>query len=125
MELLILFAIVVIAFQLGKHYGYYRIVKLMKEVADEQGIDLEKELGIVKQQEEKKSSPSVHTLQVEQHGEMLYLFDVESDNFICQGSNVQELAKIALDTKKIEYAAVKHGEIVYKFVKGTSTEVTA
>jgi hypothetical protein len=43
MELLILFSIVVIAFQAGKHWGYYKIVKTMKEVAEEQGIDLEKE----------------------------------------------------------------------------------
>ena len=125
MELLLLLILVVVAFQAGKHYGYYKIVTLMKQVAEEQGIDLEKELGIVKEQEEAKKTPSVYKLQVEQHGELLYLFDAESDKFICQGASVQELAKLALDTKKIEYAAVKHGENVYRFVNGTSTEVTA
>lgn len=123
MELLILFTIVVVAFQAGKHYGYYKIVKLMKEVAEEQGIDLEKELGIVKEKEESKKNPSVHKLEVETHGDLLYLFDKESDRFICQGSSVQELAKLAKELKQVNLAAVKHGDKLFAFKDGESTEV--
>jgi hypothetical protein len=124
MELLILFAIIVIAFQLGKHYGYYKIVKLMKEVAEEQGLDLEQELGLMQEKEVIKT-PSVLKLQVEQHGELLYLFDVDTDNFICQGSSVQELCELAKKQKNVLYAAVKHGDKVFAFKDGESTEVTA
>ncbi len=126
MELLILFAIVFIAFQMGKHYGYYKIVKLMKEVAEEQGLDLERELGIVQEREEQKNQPEkVHKLQVEQHGDLLYLFDKESDSFICQGSSVQELCDLAKKHKNVNLAAVLHGEKVFKFQDGISTEVQA
>lgn len=125
MELLILLALVV-AFQMGKHYGYYKIVKTMKEVAEEQGFDLEKQLGLGIEQEEKESKVNlVLKLQVEQHGELLYLFDAESDNFICQGTTVQELAKLAKDLKKVNYAAVKHGDKIFAFKDGESIEVTA
>jgi len=126
MELLILFAIVVVAFQAGKHYGYYKIVKLMKEVAEEQGLDLERELGIIQvREEEKNKADTVHKLQVEQHGEMLYLFDKESDNFICQGSSVQELCDLAKKHKNVNLAAVLHGDKVFAFKDGISTEVKA
>jgi len=126
MELLTLILIIVVAFQMGKHWGYYKLAKLMREVAEEQGIDLEKELGLVAEQEEKKNQANlVLKLEVEQHGELLYLFDVESDNFICQGTTVQELAKLAKDLKKVNYAAVKHGDKIFAFKDGESIEVTA
>lgn len=124
MELLILLLLVV-AFQAGKHYGYYKIVKLMKEVAEEQGLDLEKELGLVKEREEQNQSDKVHKLQVEQHGDLLYLFDKESDNFICQGASVQELCDLAKKHKNVNLAAVLHGDKVFAFKDGVSTEVKA
>ena len=125
MDILILALIVVVAFQAGKHYGYFKIVKLMKEVAEEQGLDLEKELGLVKEQEEAKKIPAVYKLEVETHGDLLYLFDKETDRFICQGSSVQELAKLAKELKQVNIAAVKYGDKVFAFKDGESTEVTA
>ncbi len=126
MELLLLFFIVYVAFQAGKHYGYYKLAKIMREVAEEQGIDLERELGLIQEQEETKSKvDTVLKLEVEQHGELLYLFDIETDKFICQGSSVQELAKLAKDLKQVNYAAVKHGDKIFAFKNGESTEVTA
>lgn len=124
MELLLLLILVVVAFQAGKHYGYFKIVKLMKEVAQEQGIDLEKELGLLKEQEEANKTPAVYKLEVETHGELLYLFDKETDRFICQGSSVQELAKLAKELKQVNLAAVKYGDKVFAFKDGISTEVT-
>ena len=96
----------------------------MKEVAEEQGLDLEQELGLMQEKEVIKT-PSVLKLQVEQHGELLYLFDVDTDNFICQGSSVQELCELAKKQKNVLYAAVKHGDKVFAFKDGESTEVTA
>ncbi len=122
MELLILL-LVFVAFQAGKHYGYYKIVKIMKEVADEQGFDLEKELGIAQEQDENQKVFVVPKLNVEQHGEVLYLFDVDTDNFICQGSSVQELAKLAKELKNVSVAAVKHGDKIFAFKDGESVEV--
>ena len=98
----------------------------MKEVAEEQGLDLEKELGIVKEQEEARGKPEkVYKLHVEQHGELLYLFEKDSDNFICQGSSVQELCDLAKKHKNVNFAAVMHGDKVFAFKDGISTEVVA
>ena len=125
MDIIVLILLLVVAFQAGKHYGYFKIVKLMKEVAEEQGLDLEKELGLVKEREEQNQTDTVHKLQVEQHGDLLYLFDKESDNFICQGSSVQELCDLAKKNKNVNLAAVLHGDKVFAFKDGISTEIKA
>lgn len=121
MELLLLACIVYVSFQAGKHWGYYKLVKTLKEVADEQGVDLEKELGLYKEEEEKKNI--VRELNVEQHGDVLYLFDKETDQFICQGSSVLELAEIAKKQKNVLYAVVKHGDKIFAFKDGISVDI--
>lgn len=121
-ELILLFAAgVFFGFLLGKIHAFLAISRMIKEVAEEQGIDLEKELR--ESQEPKVQVKLVHKLAVEKHGEMLYLFDKEEDSFICQGSSVQELAKLAKQYKNIMYAAVLYGDKVFQFKDGESTEV--
>jgi hypothetical protein len=123
MELLLILLVFVAAFQLGKMYGFYKVAMLLRQVADEQGIDLEKELGLIKENEENKEIDIVRKLMVEQHGEVLYLFDKETDEFIVQGASVQELAELAMKNKKIDFAAVLFGQKVFRFINGKSTEV--
>lgn len=120
MEILIALCV---GFIVGKMYGYYKVAKLLREVAEENGFDLEKELGLAKDEEADK--PQVYKLEVETHGEQLYLFDKESDNFICQGASVQELAKLAKEYKNVTFAAVKHGNKIFAFKDGESTEVAS
>jgi hypothetical protein len=121
MEILFLITFVV-GFFLGKYYGFYKVASMMKEVAEERGFDLVKELGLNK---EDTATPQVYKLEVETHGDMLYLFDKESDNFICQGSSVQELAKFAKDYKNVTLAAVKYNNKIFAFKDGESIEVLA
>ena len=125
MELfLFLFSIFALGFVAGKIHTYFHVAKLLREVASHAGIDIEKE---IRKLDGEKVQPEklVYKLMVEEHGESLYLFDKETDEFICQGASVQELAKLALERKKINLAAVLHGEKVFKFKDGESTEVTA
>ena len=106
-------------FIFGKLHTYFYIGNLLKQVAEEQGIDLEKEI----KQTSAPPKPRVYKLDVEEHGDMLYLFDVEKHNFICQGKTVEELCELAKQQKNVLYAAVKHGERVFQFKDGVSTEV--
>lgn len=123
MDILALILLLIVAFQAGKHYGYFKIVKIMKEVADEQGFNLEKELGIIEDKEEKPKNV-VRKLKIDVGGDILYLFDIDTDTFICQASCVQDLAKIAKERSQIIYAVVKHGDKFFAFKDGESTEVT-
>lgn len=119
MELILVF---VGGFLAGKLYAYYKIVGTIKELAEEHGIDLSKELDKLDQKEQEPGE-LIYKLQVEKHGDLLYLFDKDSDEFICQGSSVQELAKLSYSLKKIEKAAVLYNETFFKFVNGESTQV--
>jgi len=71
----------------------------MRDIAEDQGIDVQAELDALKHED--TSGPVVYKLEVEKHGEFLYLFDVESENFVCQGQTVQELAQTAKTYKNI------------------------
>jgi hypothetical protein len=123
MELfLFIFCIFAAGFVAGKIHTYFHVAKLLRDVAEHAGIDIEREMKKL-DSEEVPPEKLVYKLMVEEHGELLYLFDKETDEFICQGSSVQELAKLALERKKINLAAVLHGEKVLQFKNGESTEV--
>jgi uncharacterized protein YhbP (UPF0306 family) len=100
------------------------MAKIMREFAEAHGIDIQKELEKLSA-EEVEPEKIVYKLKVETHDNTLYLFDKDSDEFICQGSSVQELAKLALERKQIALAAVLHDTKVFAFRNGESSEVTA
>jgi hypothetical protein len=57
-------------------------------------------------------------LTVEKANNILYLYEKNTDNFICQGSTLEELATLAQKYKNIKYACVLNGDEVYAFVDG-------
>lgn len=111
----------VLGYAIGKIHGYYTIAKILKELADDAGIDIEKELTKISEDEPE----TVRKLKIDGSGDILYLFDIETDTFICQANCVQELAKLAKERSKIIYAVVKHGDKFFTFKDGESTEVKA
>lgn len=123
MDILEFFLIVLLGYTIGKVHAYFQIAQILRDMAETVGIDIEKELQKKKQTVESDNN-IVHRLKVEAHGDMLYLFEKETDTFICQGSSVQELAKLAKEYKNIGLAAVMYGDKVFKFKDGTSQEFT-
>lgn len=55
---------------------------------------------------------------IEQHGDTLYLFEKESDVFVCQGTSKEELVKKLADYKKIYIALVEYNSKFLWFVNG-------
>ena len=62
--------------------------------------------------------PHVFKLFIETNQGMLYLFDYDKNEFVCQANTVEDLAKLAKEYKNIQYAAVLHGEQTYMFING-------
>lgn len=118
MDIILLIIVFCAGYFVGKMKAYITFAREMKDAAKSLGIDLEKEL--VNAETPKKL---VYKLAVEQHGEMLYLFDKEEDSFICQGKTVQELATLAKQYNNIMHAAVLYGDKVFQFKDGESSEV--
>ena len=120
MELLIYLALIFLGFSLGQAYTTLKLTRLLKKVAEEEGIDLEKEIEATKKKQEQVHQ--IYNLEVEKINDMLYLFDRNNKDFVCQGNSLEELAKLAKEYKNIVVATVVHGDKVFMFVNGASKE---
>ena len=97
-------------FWLGSIFTTNRIRKQIFQIAKEKGITLE---------EEEPKIQKVPSMQIEKHGNLLYLFNLNKDNtFMCQGATVDELAEKLLHYNNIEVAYVRHGDNNLLFIKG-------
>lgn len=112
MELLIGIVIGMVA---GYHFGIVHSMMKLKEFilkeAKIQGIQLDEETNIVETSHVKK-------LMIEEINNVLYLYERDNNEFVCQGSSVEELAKLADQHKNIKYASVLSGKKVYAFING-------
>lgn len=60
----------------------------------------------------------LHNCLVEKYNNTLYMYDKNSNDFICQGSTLDELADNALKYKNVEYAMVESNKNVILFERG-------
>lgn len=67
--------------------------------------------------EREEETDSVFKLKTEKINDTLFLYD-NTDNFLCQGATLDELAKLAIQYKNIKYAAVMHDKRIYMFIDG-------
>ncbi len=65
---------------------------------------------------------SIPVLMTEKHGDTLYLFEKETDHFMCQGSSLEDLAKKLSEYKDIHIALVDHNSKPVWFVNGEISE---
>ena len=119
MELFDILIILGVGFIIGKIHTYMKITNLIQETARRHGISLVQELDRMNIDNDLRI---IYELIVESHNGVLYLFEKESNRFICQGSSVQELAKLAKEQDNIINAAVIYDNRIFTFVDGESTE---
>ena len=105
---------------------YYKLSRIFTQLATSLGVDLEQELLKLKRLKERKSNDTINfncvELETEVHGDMIYLFDKERNDFIAQAKSIDELAKLTKEIKKIDDAIVIHGDKVFRFINGKSEE---
>ena len=97
-----------------------KIGNIIREAADNAGIDLEEELERRKQ----KLANPVKKLEVEQINDILYLYERDTNDFICQANSMEDLAKLANEYKNIALATVIHDNKVFMFSHGVAKEYT-
>jgi len=108
-----------VGYKVGEALTLIRVKGLLAKFAKMAGVDLEqfaKEVAGV--EDEVKEISTTTVLHTETHHGILYLFDKESDAFICQGNTIEELAKLAKEQKQIIEAVVEHGEERFLFHDG-------
>jgi len=116
-------------FYLGYNFGctvtYFRVSRIIKKLTESLNIDLEHELSKLQNIQQRNSEIQVdqtYTLETEVHGDIIYLFDKNRNDFICQAKSIEECARLAKEFKKINDAIVKHGDKLFVFNDGKSTE---
>lgn len=122
--------VICFVFYLGYAFGctvtYFRVSRVIKQLADSLGIDVEHEINKLKNMQNRSINQNLkyhaNLLETEVHNDMIYLFDRENNDFICQAKSIDELAKLAKEFKKIDEAIVRHGDKTFVFNDGKSTE---
>ena len=71
---------------------------------------------------QEETKPTVFKLETEVVDNTILLYDRETNDFICQGNSLEQLAQLSREYKKIEYATVKHGDYFVAFIEGKVTE---
>ena len=120
METILLICIFIIGYVLGQIRAMMKIGNIIREAADNAGIDLEEELERRKQ----KLANTVKKLEVEQINDILYLYERDTNDFICQANSMEDLAKLANEYKNIALATVIHDNKVFMFSHGVAKEYT-
>jgi hypothetical protein len=95
------FLIFIVGFVLGANHAVYAIRRQLQNLIEE-----DKQL----KNDDKNSSDVIPSLVLEKHGDMYYLFDKNTDAFLCQSNNITELGKNLFEYKKVKLAYVINGE---------------
>ena len=103
-----------IGYQIGQHVMAWRLRDIVVDYAKRAGFKIDENYNM-----EVPSKPQVSKLYIEEEKNVLYLYDHDLQEFICQAGTMEELAKLALEYKQIKYAAVLYGDHTFMFVDGT------
>ena len=117
--ILFLFSLYLV-FKAGEMYGHWIAYKALSEFLEEKGLDLKNEI----EKEIDAKTPKVYKLETHEENNMLYLFNRDTNSFICQAPTIEELAKLAKDSKNINTASVLHGKKIFTFIDGIAKEFT-
>ena len=75
--------LIILSVFIGYVFGIMRTIRHLKNMVDDHDFGNVKNL-------QKQQIPLLTT---EKHGDTLYLFEKETDSFMCQGSSLEDLAK--------------------------------
>lgn len=96
-----------IVFKLGEIYGYWTFVK---------------DKNLIEMDIEDKPVVEIYKLHTEKINDILYLFNYDTKDFVCQANTIEGLAKLANEYKNIKLAAVVHDEKLFLFYNGEVRE---
>jgi hypothetical protein len=103
----------VVGYVIGNVHTIWKLRKLIAEA----GIDFEQNLV-----ETEKPKVQIYKLTVETMDDILYLYDRDTNDFVCQAKSLEELAKSCKEYKNIMVATVIHDSKVFIFANGKSQE---
>lgn len=116
LELLIIVFLVAIGWFAGQGYAYWQVRDILRDYARREGIDIDDEYNI------KEPNPinkiTLNILKVEQIKDVLYLYDVANDKFVCQAETLDALAYRVKEINYTKLAGVIYNDDKLWFVDG-------
>ena len=107
MTLIDIILILGLGWVMGEFYTIYKLRKNLRSV-----VIIQEEIP----------RPNVFKLETEEVDNTILLYDRDTNDFICQGTSLEQLAQLSREYKKIEYATVKHGDYFVAFIEGKVTK---
>lgn len=103
----------ILASYLGYKFALYRVFQTLSE------MNRQAKMSSGDKDDEQHFIPMLRT---EKYRSILYLYENESDNFMCQGTDLEDLAHKLLIYKKVGLAIVSHGGQYFTFDNGRVKE---
>lgn len=122
MEIIILLFVFALGWFLGEIFALLRVSKVLQNLAELHDVDLEKELENIKA---KEISNHIIKLHIESIDGALFMYEHETNKFICQGNTLDELVEKFQKETNIQFAAVVHDKKVFMIIDGKIKEVLA
>ena len=108
-----LFVCLALGYVIGNVHTIWKLRKILKD----ESIDVSTTSFELEQHK-----TLIHKLVIEEMDNMLYLYDHDTKDFICQATTMEELAKTCNEYKKILVATVIHDSKVFIFTNGNYQE---
>lgn len=106
----LLFLSFVIGCFIGYHFFAFKVYRQLLKISEEGGFGLDTK---------EESKPSIRMIKVEKHNNLLYTYDLKSNDFLVQGTTIDEIAENLFTYKKIDLAVIaNHDQKIFKVVAG-------
>ena len=112
MEYFIVVGLIIVAFYIGRIYEAFKIIDILVEAHMEETI-------------EKVPSLEVFKLEIEEHQGVKFLYDSDAQEFICQGSTLDDLAKLFNERKRKSLGMLEYDNNSVYFIDGKVSDKIA
>jgi hypothetical protein len=113
MDYLIIAGLIIVAFFIGRIYQAVKIVDILVRA------HLAEELN------ERATSLEVFKLEIEEHQGTKFLYDSTAQEFICQGSTLEDLAKLFNERKQKSLGMLEYDNTSVYFIDGKVSDKIA
>lgn len=112
MEYLVVILLVIVAFYIGRVYEAFKIVDILVQAHMDEII-------------EKVPSLEVFKLEIQEHQGTKFLYDSDAQEFICQGSTLEDLAKLFNERKQKSLGMLEYDNTSVYFIDGKVSDKIA
>jgi len=117
LSLFVLLSVFSLGWVLGQVYFAYKLRKNIKQIAEKYGMTLSEWENTFNEVSNIQIT-KIQTFFTETIGNSIMLYNKDTGTFVCQGTDINELAQKAFEFNNVKVALVKHDDMDMFFVQG-------